>query len=148
MFSVRLACVKHAASVRPEPGSNSYVKILRSAARFRSPVCTRQRVFYIRLFPALFKEIVFQLLIIFSMFRFQGSSLPVSGQLGYIITPPSACQHPFGLFFVSQTLLLFSPASFVCIHSSTRISPKSFGINRTAKEWSAGRASPGRFRQG
>ena len=25
---VRLACVKHAASVHPEPGSNSYVKVL------------------------------------------------------------------------------------------------------------------------
>ena len=27
-ISARLACVKHAASVHPEPGSNSYVKIL------------------------------------------------------------------------------------------------------------------------
>ena len=27
-FSVRLACVKHAASVHPEPGSNSHVKVL------------------------------------------------------------------------------------------------------------------------
>ena len=26
-FIVRLACVKHAASVRPEPGSNSYVDL-------------------------------------------------------------------------------------------------------------------------
>ena len=28
MFPVRLACVKHAASVHPEPGSNSHVKVL------------------------------------------------------------------------------------------------------------------------
>ena len=27
-FFVRLACVKHAASVHPEPGSNSHVKVL------------------------------------------------------------------------------------------------------------------------
>ena len=27
-ISARLACVKHAASVHPEPGSNSYVKVL------------------------------------------------------------------------------------------------------------------------
>ena len=27
-YSVRLACVKHAASVHPEPGSNSHVKVL------------------------------------------------------------------------------------------------------------------------
>ena len=27
-FPVRLACVKHAASVHPEPGSNSHVKVL------------------------------------------------------------------------------------------------------------------------
>ena len=28
--SVRLACVKHAASVRPEPGSNSPINILKN----------------------------------------------------------------------------------------------------------------------
>ena len=28
MDPVRLACVKHAASVHPEPGSNSHVKVL------------------------------------------------------------------------------------------------------------------------
>ena len=28
MFPVRLACVKHAASVHPEPGSNSHVKMV------------------------------------------------------------------------------------------------------------------------
>ena len=30
---VRLACVKHAASVHPEPGSNSYVKIYKRHRR-------------------------------------------------------------------------------------------------------------------
>ena len=29
IYSVRLACVRHAASVHPEPGSNSHVKIVR-----------------------------------------------------------------------------------------------------------------------
>ena len=32
-FFVRLACVKHAASVHPEPGSNSYVKIYKRHRR-------------------------------------------------------------------------------------------------------------------
>ena len=36
----RLACVKHAASVRPEPGSNSYVQSLSSTHRCPQP--TRQ----------------------------------------------------------------------------------------------------------
>ena len=31
LISARLACVKHAASVRPEPGSNSYVQSLSSS---------------------------------------------------------------------------------------------------------------------
>src|SRR3954466_14279163 len=34
-LSARLACVKHAASVRPEPGSNSPLRILRVAAAWR-----------------------------------------------------------------------------------------------------------------
>ena len=40
---VRLACVKHAASVRPEPGSNSYVQSLSASQspRIRSPKLTR-----------------------------------------------------------------------------------------------------------
>ena len=46
---VRLACIKHAASVRPEPGSNSpsrsdhnYLKVF--MARSKSPCCTFYRV--------------------------------------------------------------------------------------------------------
>ena len=37
-FLVRLACVKHAASVRPEPGSNSPVKLLQGLRIKRLPV--------------------------------------------------------------------------------------------------------------
>ena len=36
MFTVRLACVRHAASVHPEPGSNSHVKMIsKPLPRFR-----------------------------------------------------------------------------------------------------------------
>ena len=38
-LTVRLACVKHAASVRPEPGSNSPLKSIRSDAALRASVC-------------------------------------------------------------------------------------------------------------
>ena len=36
-FLVRLACVKHAASVRPEPGSNSPVKLFQGLRIKRMP---------------------------------------------------------------------------------------------------------------
>src|SRR5215217_1313092 len=35
-LTVRLACVKHAASVRPEPGSNSPLKSMQSRRRYRA----------------------------------------------------------------------------------------------------------------
>ena len=35
-FLVRLACVRHAASVRPEPGSNSRSKLYLKALAFKS----------------------------------------------------------------------------------------------------------------
>ena len=35
LISVRLACVRHAASVHLEPGSNSHVKIVRSGQNFK-----------------------------------------------------------------------------------------------------------------
>ena len=41
LFSVRLACVKRAASVRPEPGSNSLLKLYISeafASKISNPV--------------------------------------------------------------------------------------------------------------
>src|SRR4249920_796499 len=39
-LTVRLACVKHAASVRPEPGSNSPLKSIQNP----TPLCERQFV--------------------------------------------------------------------------------------------------------
>src|SRR5699024_3898297 len=39
-FSVRLACVKHAASVRPEPGSNS--PLMKTDTQKRAPTLRRQ----------------------------------------------------------------------------------------------------------
>ena len=38
---VRLACVKHAASVRSEPGSNSQVDFMDQLATRRSPIVSR-----------------------------------------------------------------------------------------------------------
>ena len=43
MFPARLACVKHAASVRPEPGSNSDVQSLTSTHWL--PISTRQSAY-------------------------------------------------------------------------------------------------------
>ena len=69
---VRLACVKHAASVRPEPGSNSDVQSL-SCPELRSPRSPKQvslpsdRRFSLRNLTVLFA------LSLFSLYRFQGS---------------------------------------------------------------------------
>ena len=44
-FLVRLACVKHAASVRSEPGSNSPVKLVRSLLERTRISCVNQTTF-------------------------------------------------------------------------------------------------------
>ena len=50
---VRLACVKHAASVHPEPGSNSYIKVLfpASCLAFLRFFRNRQTLVFFRLPP-------------------------------------------------------------------------------------------------
>ena len=76
----RLACVKHAASVRPEPGSNSYVQSLRlfgtssQARQSLSPRPSRSRLLSQNL-TVLFRSPSsdVNLIYISSLYRFQGS---------------------------------------------------------------------------
>ena len=70
-ISARLACVKHAASVHPEPGSNSYVKIL----------CQLTLTFFVSIYYLVvylnLNKLVIDLGLIFyhQLFSFQGSIL-------------------------------------------------------------------------
>ena len=76
----RLACVKHAASVRPEPGSNSDVQSL-PVPPFRASDSPKPSTP-----PGCSKRLLSQksdcsfFLIYSSLYRFQGSSLPFSRQ--------------------------------------------------------------------
>ena len=82
--SVRLACIRHAASVHPEPGSNSpFVRVC--LARFISSVL-RQIFYELTLF-----------FVLFFLFSFQRST-PSREVLTYITKPIVFCQQLFKVF--------------------------------------------------
>ena len=68
---VRLACVKHAASVHPEPGSNSHVKSLRPGQNLAWLIFNRSTVCLVRLNRS---EIsLFRIFRVVLLFSYQGS---------------------------------------------------------------------------
>ena len=71
MFPVRLACVKHAASVHPEPGSNSLIKCLIHSRQPTSLVISR---FYCFWFKTVLKNKCkeFSRIVCVSLFSYQG----------------------------------------------------------------------------
>ena len=70
---VRLACVKHAASVHPEPGSNSHVKKSASRSKFSLANFNRSTVCLVRLNRS---EIsLFRIFRVVLLFSYQGSLL-------------------------------------------------------------------------
>ena len=72
----RLACIRHAASVRPEPGSNSPLKCESSAELFRAD-----------LFLPSYRDCSPYHVVSYSLFSFQGATSPPShGRLLYPIT--------------------------------------------------------------
>ena len=88
--SVRLACIRHAASVHPEPGSNSpFVRVC--LARFISSVL-RQILSELTLF-----------FVLFFLFSFQRST-PSREVLINITKTPLFCQHLFLIFFTFFSL--------------------------------------------
>ena len=101
MFPVRLACVKHAASVHPEPGSNSLIKCLMHSRQPTSLVISRHYCFlkFILLNDDSLKNFresyVFHCLVIKVL-----NSLSLR-QLVYFITSTEACQALFSSFFRS-----------------------------------------------
>ena len=73
----RLACVKHAASVRPEPGSNSYVQSLSSTLRLLTNNSLKPFAFFISSRRFTLSESDCFLYNDFSLYRFQGSRCAV-----------------------------------------------------------------------
>ena len=100
-FPVRLACVKHAASVHPEPGSNSLIKCLIYSRQPTSLVISRHYCYkkFILLNDDSLKNFresyVFHCLVIKVL-----NSLSLR-QLIYFITSTEACQALFSSFFQS-----------------------------------------------
>ena len=115
MISVRLACVRHAASVHPEPGSNSLKfvsyppKRLQSISELVLLYLTKKLSFpgitFLRLLRRESQGSLF-----LSLFNFQGTRhllfsdvpalprRPVSQVLDYITTLSLFCQHLFSTF--------------------------------------------------
>ena len=97
--SVRLACVRHAASVHPEPGSNSHVKMVFVSCQF-----------YLALFTVNSGS--------FFVFRLSCLFLNFSENLGiFRVALLFICQRS-----VFLSLLLFSAATLISYHDRFRLS--------------------------
>ena len=116
--SVRLACVKHAASVRPEPGSNSPINLLenldrlnftslkRNCCYLKNNVCF---VFRLKTKPAHLALINYLIYLHCLVFKEHLLADVVSS---FILTQPiGCCQHVFEILFEESRLL---PAVSVC----------------------------------
>ena len=99
MFPVRLACVKHAASVHPEPGSNSLIKCLMYSRQPTSLVISRHYCYkkFILLNDDSLKN--FRESYVFHCLVIKVLNSPSLRQLIYFITFISACQVLFSSFF-------------------------------------------------
>ena len=93
----RLACVKHAASVHPEPGSNSLKKFVKD-----------QNLAWLIFYPVLFTLVLFfknyillnfQGYVTVQLSRFSVISFALLRQLLYSITTSFVCQPLFSSFF-------------------------------------------------
>ena len=103
-FSVRLACVKHAASVHPEPGSNSQkmclFQVQHKLTSLHIPFyCFKgsfDRSLNVSVFPdCLIKEFSRIVFMCFTVQLSRFSFAPLSQRLDYLITSFSVCQELF-----------------------------------------------------
>ena len=105
----RLACVRHAASVRPEPGSNSCVK---SCIEPRSIASSSKLNYELTVFVlTVTRENHSLAFVFFILYRFQGSSrqprvaLALTAQLVYCT--PARLSIPFSHFFTHFLVFVF-----------------------------------------
>ena len=106
--SVRLECVMHAASVHPEPGSNSLINCILSSSEakiFFSQSCSSALLLFVRVFfsKRIFKSSVFvhflSLNFFSSLFNFQGSfTLAPAECLAIISSTPLIVKGFFKVF--------------------------------------------------
>ena len=133
--SVRLACVRHAASVHPEPGSNSLkfvsyppkrlqsiselVLLFTLPRNFRFPelLCCVFSDANLRV-PCFFRCLIFKVLGTLISDVPALSRCPVPQVLDYITTPSSVCQHLF------PTFLVFLSTSFTLIRAFRAVHTK------------------------
>ena len=99
MFPVRLACVKHAASDHPEPGSNSLIKCLIHSRQPTSLVISRH--YCLISFHSKMNCIKkFSRIVCVSLFSYQGCLSVISlRQLVYFIISFRSCQALFSKVF-------------------------------------------------
>ena len=103
---VRLACVRHAASVHPEPGSNSLIKFISSQNLLT--FFTVLRSLPLLVIRNVFSKILIESFKVISLFSYQCALLSLARQLLKYIRCFSACQQLFYIFlrFFSDNLLL------------------------------------------
>ena len=106
--SVRLACVKHAASVRPEPGSNSPIKII-STYLSASQILIEQFVllfyYFITSLKVISRVILFKKPFAWTWLltiQFSKISPAAFQQLYYLTTFNISCQELFLTFFLDH----------------------------------------------
>ena len=106
---VRLACVRRAASVRPEPGSNSLLIVYHQAASvsFRSPVISHQRSFPLASFViADFRIICFLRNISLQYFTLENS------RVSYAVQFSRSCRSLFPRQLCNYIIMIFSCQQF------------------------------------
>ena len=103
MFPVRLACVKHAASVHPEPGSNSLIKCLMYSRQPTSLVISRH--YCLISFHSKMNCIKkFSRIVCVSLFSYQGCLS--------VVVCPTACLYYHKHFRLSTTFFIFFRKTF------------------------------------
>ena len=102
---VRLACVKHAASVHPEPGSNSHKKCL----------------------SASFEQTSFNSLVSVKTYRFKGRHSVIAYFLS--VRKLKISKNFQGCFTVQLSMFILLPAFFISADSFNRISCLSLFVN-------------------
>ena len=120
---VRLACVKHAASVHPEPGSNSHVKSFNPASRSgfsnqkQVPIyCFK--VCFLKSCSFIFRWLEFILDELCSSWIFQGYSL-FSYQCSLLFLATLICYHIFKCLSTTFLFFFFSSFELMCCRFAT-----------------------------
>ena len=93
LFLARLACVRHAASVHPEPGSNCLFQFILNAASFRSlPFNPFSLTLFKRFLPFLFLFQNYCILELYEVFSFEHLFLPFLS-LGFVLFFVNILRH-------------------------------------------------------